>query len=66
MATVGELATFVHEPPVIEIKGGIALVRYYGGGERAMSVKTLGRSVDRARRALRCHAAGDEHIIVDD
>jgi hypothetical protein len=66
MATDEKVAAFIKEPPTIEITGGIAVVRYSQGGERAMSVKTLARAVDRAQRALRRHAAGDENIIVDD
>lgn len=60
-----ETANFIHEPPVIEITAGVVIIRYRDG-ERAMSVKTLARAVDRGNRALQRHAAGDQNIIVDD
>lgn len=64
-----EFAAFVQEPPTIEISGGVALVRYRTGtlcAERAMSIPNLARAVDRAQRALKRHAAGEEIVIVDD
>lgn len=64
-----ELTTFMQEPPVIEISNGIVLVHYRPGtccSDRAMSVRCLERSVDRARRALERYAAGETDVIVDD
>jgi hypothetical protein len=59
---------FAQEPPVIEIKDRVAIIRYRGKEhcERAMSIRTLGRTVERAQLALRRHASGDEHIVIDE
>lgn len=65
MVVLPELASFVHEPPIIEIAEKIAVVRHRGGGERAMSIRNLTRAGERIQRALRLHAAGEEHVIVD-
>jgi hypothetical protein len=68
VAPVSDFAAFVHEPPVIEIDERIAIIRYRGGTtpERAMSVRNLQRASDRIQKALRLHAAGESHILVDD
>lgn len=63
----GGFAAFVNDAPIIEIKGGVAFVRYGNSGmDRAMSIQTFTRAVERGQRALRKHAAGDEHVLVDD
>lgn len=64
-----QFTEFIEEPPVIEITGGVAIIRYRTGNccaERAFSIKTLARAGERVQRALRMHAAGDDHVIVDD
>jgi hypothetical protein len=63
-----ESPAFAQEPPVIEIKDRVAIIRYRGKErcERAMSIRTLARTVARGQKALDLHAAGDDHIIVDD
>jgi NaMN:DMB phosphoribosyltransferase len=64
-----EFAVFTQEPPVIEIKDRIVVVRYRSGKdciERAMSIRTLARIVERGKEALRRHATGDEHIVIDE
>lgn len=64
-----ESPAFAQEPPVIEIQDRVAIIRYRCGKERcerAMSIRTLARSVARGQKALDLHAAGDDHIIVDD
>jgi hypothetical protein len=59
--------TFMREPAVIEIRNGVAVIKYpIEGVERAMSVKNLQRSVERAQKALRLHASGEDTIIIDD
>jgi hypothetical protein len=60
------LTAFIQEVPVVEISGGVAIVRHRGEPERAMPVRTLSRFVERCQKALRRHAAGDENIIIDD
>lgn len=57
--------SFIQQPPVIEIVGGVVLVRDECI-ERAMSLSTLARVVDRGQRALKRHAAGETSVIVDD
>jgi NaMN:DMB phosphoribosyltransferase len=61
-------AAFIQEAPIIEIKGGVAIIRYRGDpqGDRAMSVRTLARALERGQRALQRHAAGEENVIVDE
>jgi hypothetical protein len=59
----------MQEPPIIEISGGVVLIKYRPGSccsDRAMSVRVLQKGVERAQKALRQHAAGDEYVIIDD
>lgn len=61
------VTAFIDEPPVIEINGGIVVVTYRKAGtQRAMSVRTLRRTVERGERALARHATGEDHITVDE
>jgi hypothetical protein len=67
MGVETRFAAFIDEPPVIEINGGIARISYRRADiERVMSVRTLRRVVERGKRALERHAAGDEHVVIDE
>lgn len=60
---------FVSEPPTIRIYGDVAHVWDRSGSmgsERAMSISSFVKFIERGQRALRRRAAGDEVIIVDD
>lgn len=60
-----QFTEFIQQPPLIEIRGNIVFVRY-GSCEHAMSVQCLSKGAERAQRALRQHAAGDDYVIIDD
>lgn len=67
--STNEFIAFISEAPTIEISGGVAHVRDRSGNmriDRAMSLKSLAKYVERGQRALKRHAEGDENIIVDD
>jgi hypothetical protein len=60
---------FIDQPPVVEIRGEVAIIRHAcrcGDAERANPVSVLTRYMERGQRALRQHAAGEAHTIVDD
>lgn len=57
---------FSNEPPIIEIRDEVAIIHHNGQLERAMSVRSFTRWIDRGQKALRRHAAGEAHVIVDD
>lgn len=69
MGSFAKIVPFVSEPPRIEISGGIATIQIRSGRdvtELVTTVCNLARSIERGQRALNCHAAGDDHIIIDD
>lgn len=64
-----EFVAHITEAPTIEIRDGVAHVRDRSGNlriDRAMSIKSFAKYVERGRRALERHAAGDAIIVVDD
>lgn len=66
---IDEVVSYVHEPAVVEISGGLVRFKYRSGNtpiEQCTSIRTATKLSDRIQRALRRHAAGEETIIVDD
>lgn len=64
-----EFIAHISEAPTIEISDGVAHVRDRSGNmriERAMSIKSLTKYVERGQRALERHANGEHNIIEDD
>ena len=69
MANTNEFIAHISEAPTIEIRDGVAHVLDRSGPmriERAMSVKSFAKYVERGQRALKRYADGEQSIIVDD
>lgn len=64
-----EFVAFISEPAIIEVAGGVVRIKERSGAtniERAMSVRTFQRQVDRGTRALERFSLGEEHVVIDD
>lgn len=66
---VNEFVAHITEAPTVEIRDGVAHVRDRSGNmriDRAMSVRSFAKYVERGQRALERHAAGDDNVCIDD
>lgn len=68
-AGTNDFTAHIREAPTIEISHNVVYVRDRSGNmriERAMSLKSFEKYVERGRRALERYEKGEETIIVDD
>lgn len=67
--STSEIIAHITEAPTIEISDAVAHVRDRSGNvriDRAMSVRSFTKYVERGQRALERYAKGEQNIIVDD
>jgi hypothetical protein len=63
-----EFPSFIDEPPIVSISGGVVFISYRASGarpERAMSLRTFERAIARGQRALERYAGRETDVIVD-